>query len=98
VLRKPSKLDYTNPSTYQPISLLNPMAKVLSTCITEHLVQAAKKSDLLPSNHFGCCPRRTTTDSLHYVTTFIKDTWRKEEVVSALFLDIKAMLPNVVLS
>ena len=30
VLRKPSKPDYTVPSTYQPISLLNTMAKVLS--------------------------------------------------------------------
>src|SRR5882724_11702626 len=97
MLRKPTKLDYTNPSTYQPIALLNMMTKVLSTCVAEHLVQAAKTCDLLPSNHFGCHPRRTTTDSFHYLTTFIKDMWRKK-VVSTLFLDIKAMFPNVVLS
>ena len=42
-------------------------------------------------------PWRTTSDSLHYVTTFIKNTWRRE-VISALFLDIKGMFPNVVLS
>jgi len=38
------------------------------------------------------------TDSLHYVTKFMKDAWWKGEVVSALFLDIKSAFPSVVLS
>jgi len=49
------------------------------------------------SNHFTCHPRRTTSDSLHYVITFVKNALRKE-VVSALFLNIKGTFPNVVLS
>jgi len=73
------------------------MAKVLSTCIAEDLVQATKTCNLLPSNHFTCHPRRTTSDSLHYVITFVKNALRKE-VVSALFLNIKGTFPNVVLS
>src|SRR5882724_841482 len=36
-------------------------------------------------------------DSLHYVTKFVKDAWRKKEVVSALFLNIKRVFPSVVL-
>ena len=36
-------------------------------------------------------------DSLHYVTKFVKDAWRRKEVVSALFLDIKSAFPSVVL-
>jgi len=36
-------------------------------------------------------------DSLHYVTKFVKDAWRRKEVVSALFLDIKNSFPSVVL-
>ena len=53
---------------------------------------------LLPENHFGCQLGRTTTDMLHYVTRFVKDVWRKGEVVSALFLDIKSAFPSVVLN
>jgi len=98
VLINPAKLDHMAPNTYQPIALLNTMAKVLSTCIAEDLVHVAKIQNLLPSNHFSCCPGRTTSDSLHYVTMFIKNAWRKKEVISALFLDIKGAFPNVVLN
>jgi len=98
VLRKPTKPDYMVPIAHQHIAMLNMMAKVLSTCIAEDLVQVAKMCNLLPSNHFGCHPRRMTSDSLHYVTTSVKNTWRRKEVISALFLDIKGTCPNVVLS
>ena len=48
----------------------------------------SEAAGILPANHFGCRPGRNMSDSLHYVTKFVKDAWRKE-VVSALFLDIK---------
>jgi len=38
-----------------------------------------------------------TMDSLHYITKFVKDAWRRKEVVSSLFLDIKGAFPSVVL-
>jgi len=37
-------------------------------------------------------------DSLHFVEKFIKDAWRKKEVVSALFLDVNSGFPSMVLS
>ena len=98
VLRKPAKPDYMAPNAHWPIAMLNMMAKVLSACITEDLIQAAEAHNLLPNNHFGCLPGRTTSDSLHYITTFVKNAWRKKEVISALFLNIKGAFPNVVLS
>src|SRR5882724_3314937 len=36
-------------------------------------------------------------DSLPYVTKFMKDAWRRKEVVSGLFLDIRSAFPSVVL-
>ena len=63
----------------------------------EDLTQMAETHGLLLENHFGCQPGRTTTDSLHYVTIFVKDAWRRGKVVSALFLDIKSAFPSVVL-
>src|SRR5882724_4177332 len=50
-----------------------------------------------PRKPFGCQPSRTAMDSLHYVTKYMKDTWRCE-VVSDLFLDIKSAFPSIVLN
>jgi len=97
VLRKPMKPNYMLPNAHWPIALLNTMAKILSACIMEDLVHMAEVHELLPENHFGCRPGRTTMDLLHYITKYIKDAWRRNEAVSALFLDIKSIFPSVVL-
>jgi len=95
VIRNPGKPDYSKLGAYRPIALINSIAKILSACVSEDLTAMAELSQLLPANHFGCRPGRTTSDSLHYVTKFTKDTWRKGEVVSALFLNIKSAFPSV---
>src|SRR5882672_3564489 len=61
------------------------------------LTNMSEAHSLPPANHFGCQPGRTATDSLHYVTKFTKDTWRRGEVVGALFLDIKSVFPSMLL-
>lgn len=55
-----------------------------------------EKHSLLLSTHFGGRPGRMTTDTLHTLTYNIKDTWRKCQVVSALFLDIEGAFPNAI--
>jgi len=95
--KKASKLDYTALGAYHPIVLLNTMANILSACITDVLVYMAETHNMLPDNHFGCTPRRSTTDSLHFITKYVKDAWRKGEVVSTLFLDVKSTFPSMML-
>ena len=95
IIRKPSKPDYTKPGAYRPIALINSIAKILSSCLSEDLTTMAELSQLLPANHFRGRPGRTTSDSLHYVAKFTKEAWRKGEVVSTLFLDIKSTFPSV---
>ena len=41
VVRKPGKSDYMKPGAYCPIALINTMAKILSVCITEDIVDMA---------------------------------------------------------
>ena len=95
VLRKPGKPDYMLAKAYRPIMPGECLAKVLSSCIAETLVHHSMRQHLLPSTHFGGLPRRSTTDSLHLVVKFIKDAWRRNEVVSALFLDVKGAFPSI---
>jgi hypothetical protein len=54
-----------------------------------------ERYDILPANHFGARPGRTTMDSIHLLTKTIKDTWRKGQVASILFLDVKGAFPSV---
>ena len=91
----PDKLSYSEPGAYRPIALLDTITKVLSSCIAKDLTKFSKIHSLLPPNHFSCRPGRTTTDALHYLTSYMKDAWRRNKVVGALFLDIK--VPSVIL-
>jgi len=70
---------------YRPIALLSMMANVLSACMAEDLMSMAETHSLLLENHFGCQPGRTASDSVHYISKFTKDMWRKGEVIGALF-------------
>jgi len=94
VLRKPSKPRYDMPKAYRPIVLLNMMWKVITAIITNHITYVTEKHQLLPTNHFGGRPGRTTTDAMHLLTNKIKAAWRAGKVISVLFLDIEGAFPN----
>ena len=95
VLWKLDKPDYTVAKAYRPITLMETLAKSLSGCVAEYLSYQAEKHNLLPKTNFGGHPGRNTTDALHLTVKFIFDQWRKGNVVSVLFLDVKGVLPSV---
>lgn len=96
VLRKPGKPRYDIPKAYRPIALLNTMWKVLAAIIADQLTFYSEKHHLLPTNHFGGRPGRTTTDAVQLVTHKIKSAWRQGNVTSILFLDVEGAFPNAV--
>ena len=59
------------------------------------VVTICEKLHLLPNHHFGARPGRTTTDSVHLLVKTVKDSWRKNQVSSTLFLDVKGTFPSV---
>ena len=96
VLRKLGKPRYDTPKAYRPIELLNTLGKLMMVVVAEQLTYYMERYALLPPNHFGGRPGRTTMDALHTLTYRIKDAWRKQQVVSVLFLDIEGAFPNAV--
>src|SRR5882724_5745537 len=80
-----------------PVTFLNTMVKVLSACVAENITHAVEMHGILLRNHLGSRPGCTTTDSLHYVVKFVNNTWRRKEVVRALFLNIKSTFPSIIL-
>ena len=95
ILKKPGKPDYTSPNAWRPIVLSDGLARLLNSCQVEDIVNMCEKHNILPANHFGARPGRTTTDSIHMLTKTVKDAWRKGQVASALFLDVKGAFPSV---
>ena len=98
VLQKPGKPRYDTPKAYRPIALLNTLCKVLTAIAAELMTFYTEKHQLLPANHFGGRPGRTTTDAVHLLIHKIKDSWHKRQVTAVLFLDIEGAFPNTVTS
>ena len=96
VLRKPGKPHYDVLKAYHPIVLLNTMWKVLTAIVADQITFLTEKYQLLPKNHFGGRPGRTTTDAMHLLTLRIKGAWHAGKVAMVLFLDIKGAFPNAV--
>jgi len=94
VLRKPGKPRYDTPKAYRPIALLNTMWKVVTAIIANHITYVTEKHQLLPANHFGGRPGRTTVDAMHLLTNKVKMAWRAGKVTAVLFLDIEGAFPN----
>ena len=96
VLRKPGKPHYNDPKAYRPIALLNTMWKVLTAIVADQITFLTENHQLLPKNHFGGRPGRTTTDAMHLLTLRIKGAWHAGKVAAVLFLDIEGAFPNAV--
>ena len=92
VLKKPGKTDYTTAKSWRPIALLNCMSKILSRCVADVLTHEAERKSLLANLQFGGAGR-TTTDSIHLLNKTVKDAWRRGDVASIVFLDIKSAFP-----
>ena len=63
VLRKPSKPDYTLPKAYRPIALENTIGKIFESVMTEVISYLTEVHSLLPTEHFGGRPGRSTEDA-----------------------------------
>lgn len=95
IIRKSGKDDYSNPNAYRPIALLSCLGKILEKIITSRLTFWAESMKVIAPGHMGGRCNHPTDDALLILTTWIKEKWRKGEVVSALSLDVKSAYPSV---
>jgi len=94
-LRKPGKADYTIPKVFRPISLLPTISKGLGATIAARLSFIMETYSLLPSNHFGARPRRSTEQALNALVEKIYQAWRQGKVLSLVSFDVKGAFNGV---
>ena len=95
VLRKTGKPDYTNPSAYRPISLLNTLGKLLEAVIAKRMSYYVERYDLLPNTQFGGRPGRSTEQALLILVDAVWAAWRRNEVVTLMAWDVKGAFNGV---
>jgi hypothetical protein len=95
VFWKPGKDNYSDPNAWRPIVLSNGWGRGLNATINADLMARCELHKILPANHFGGRPGRSTADSLQTVVSITKNAWRAGDVVSFLLLDIKGAFPSV---
>lgn len=95
MIPKPGKPDYTSPSAYRPIALLNTLSKVYEKHLTITLSHQFESNRLLHNGHYGGCPHRSSQDAMVHLTAWVKKQWAKGKVVGALFANVKSAFPSV---
>jgi len=95
VIHKVRKPDYTKLEAYRPIALENTLGKILECTVAENLSFIIEKHQLLPPEHFGGRPGRTTEDALLLLTERIQHAWKEREVYSAIFMDVAGAFNNL---
>ncbi|CAD6974126.1 unnamed protein product, partial [Tilletia controversa] len=95
VLRKPNKPDYSLAKAYRPISLLNTTAKLLEGMVARRILRRAEAGGLIPPNHFGGRPFRSTEDALLALTQFAKHAHRNGRHVALMTADVSGAYNGV---
>lgn len=95
ILKKARKPDYSNPGAYRPIAFLNTLSKRVEAMISNQVRDFVKSHSIFHPGHFGGRQRRSTTDALTHLTSWIKTKWRKNKYIGALFVGVQAAFPTV---
>ena len=95
VLRKPGKPDYTISKAYRPIALENTIGKVFESVMAESISYLTELHELLPSEHYGGRPGRSTEDAMTVLSENIHKAWKSKKLFTAVFLDVAGAFNNV---
>ena len=95
VLRKPSKPDYTKAKAYRPIALESALGKVMESIVADIMSYLTETHQLLPTQHYGGRPGRSTEDAMMALSESIHSAWKKKLMYTAIFLDVAGAFNNV---
>ncbi len=96
-LRKPGKGDYSAPAAWRPVALLNTLVKVLEAVVASRITALSEEHGLLPPQHMGARPGRSTDTALDMLVKQIHAAWQADDgVASSLSLDMTGTFNRVV--
>lgn len=95
---KPGKPDYTNPSSFRPISLSSFMLKSLERVVEWEVRNALQGQQALHDGQHAFRPGRSTDSALHRLVSYLENTILNREMTLCAFLDVEGAFSNIALS
>ena len=95
VLSKPGKSDYSAPSSFRVIVLLQTVSKILERIIASRLSPLARMVGLVKRNQCRSLPGLSTFDACEALSQEVRTLQRPALKASTLFLDIKGGFDNI---
>jgi reverse transcriptase-like protein len=91
IIPKATKPSYSVPKSYQIVSLLNCLSKVLEKIYATRLAYIANMADLLDSSQLGGRKQRSAIDAIMLLLHYIQQqkAARKSNITTTILLDIK---------
>jgi ribonuclease HI len=71
------------------------IGKVIESIVAESMSYLVEEYELLPPNHFGGRPGRSTEDALMILSESIHQAWRYNKVFTVIFMDIAGAFNHV---
>ncbi len=95
LLKKPGKLDYSDPNVFRPISLFSTLSKAIEAVMAERISYLVEKHGLLLLSHYGALKQKCTIDALLTVQEKIYQALRDKKVLSLVTFDLKRAFKGV---
>ena len=95
LLRKPNKPDYTAVKAYRVISLLNCLGKVVEKIAADAIARHCETMGMLHPGQMGSRKQRSAIDAVACLIQNTHDAWKLQQLVGALFLDVKGAFDHV---
>ncbi|KAG0143123.1 hypothetical protein CROQUDRAFT_13838, partial [Cronartium quercuum f. sp. fusiforme G11] len=89
ILRKNNKDDYSEPEAYT-MSMKCCLGKTFETSIARCISPWAETWQAIAQGHMGGRCQHGTNNAFVISTSWIKQKWREDKIVSSLFLDVKS--------
>jgi hypothetical protein len=95
VRRKPRTEDYTKLKSYQTISLLSCMGKVVEKVVAALLSNEAERRAMWSDSQFGSRQKRSDIDAAAIIVDRAQAAWKEDNITSVHLMDIKGAFPSV---
>ncbi|MBW0525251.1 hypothetical protein O181_064966 [Austropuccinia psidii MF-1] len=82
IIQKTNKSDYSDPSAYRPITLLNTLSKLFERILNNRIMYWAHKTGAIAEGHFGGRRGRNIEEAMILLDSWIKERLRKGKVVA----------------
>lgn len=95
LLRKPNKPNYTLVKAYRVISLLNCLGKVVEKIAAEAISNYCETTKSLHLGQMGSRKQRSAIDAVACLIQRTHDSWKRQQLMGALFMDVKGAFDHV---